>query len=81
MVRITVDDELRKKFFNFTEDIELCDETGRVVARLQSVTHGAASAQWEPLTPEPDRQEIERRLQKNEPTYSTEEVVSHLRSL
>jgi len=81
MVRITVDEELRKKFLNFTKDFELCDENGKILARLQSVRSDSSDEQWEFLTPEVSDEEIQRRLKADEPTLTTSEVIEHLRSL
>jgi len=81
MVRITVDEDLRKKFLNFTKDFELCDENGKILARLQSVRSDSSDEQWEFLTPEVSDEEIQRRLKADEPTLTTSEVIEHLRSL
>ena len=81
MVRITVDDELRKKFLNFIDDVELCDETGRVLARFQRSTPWSDPDQWEPITPEISQEEIERRLKAGGPTYTTAEVLEKLSKL
>src|SRR4051794_37364608 len=40
MIRITADEELRSKLLNFTQQLEICDEDGYVLARVQA---GAAS--------------------------------------
>ncbi len=34
MTRIVVDEALRTRFHNFAEPFELCDESGRVLARV-----------------------------------------------
>jgi len=45
MTRIIVDDELRLKLFNFTQSVEICDETGYVLARVQVCTSSNGAAQ------------------------------------
>ena len=81
MKRIIVDDELRKTLLDFSEDIELVDEAGRILARVQRSTPWLDPDEWEPLTPEISAEEIQRRLESGEPTYSTEEVLAKLRQL
>jgi hypothetical protein len=81
MVRITVDDELREKFHNFTEDVEICDEDGRVLARFQPSTPWTDPDQWEPLTPDISQEEIERRLASDGPRYTTAQVIEKLSKL
>jgi hypothetical protein len=34
MIKIIVDDELRDKLKGFTEPLDLCDESGRIVGKL-----------------------------------------------
>lgn len=78
MVRIQVDSELRKKFLDFREDIEICDETGRVLARFQHSTPWTDPDQWEPLTPEIGQEEVERRLADGGATLTTAQVIEQL---
>jgi hypothetical protein len=81
MIRITVDEELRKKFRDFKQDVELCDETGRVLGRFQISAPWTDPDQWEPLTPEISQEEIERRLAEGGATFTTAQVIEHLSKL
>lgn len=81
MVRITADDELRKRLLNFSQDIEICDDVGQVLARVQRSTPWTDPEQWELLTPLTDERELERRRDSDEPRYTTQQVLDHLRSL
>jgi len=81
MVRITIDEELRKRFLDFSDDIELCDESGRVVARFQRSTPWSDPDQWEPITPEISPEEIQQRLNSYERIYTTAEVLEKLSKL
>ncbi len=81
MIRITVDDELRRKFHHFKEDVEICDEEGRVLARFQPSTPWTDPDQWEPLTPEISQEEIARRLAAGGPRYTTAQVIERLSNL
>ena len=81
MVRITADDILRQKLLNFSQDIEICDDAGQVIARVQRSTPWTNPGQWEPITPPIDERELQRRRTSDEPRYSTREVLDHLKSL
>jgi hypothetical protein len=79
MTRIIVDASLRSKLRNFSERLELCDESGRVLAEVQPVRELDPS-EWEPWEPPPlSKAELERR--RHEPGYSIEEVMEHLKRL
>ena len=67
MTRVIVDETLRSKLHNLSEVLELCDESGRVVARVT------------PVEPQLSEEELQRREQ--EPDYSTAEVLAHLEKL
>jgi len=77
MTRIVVDDVLRMRFHNFAEAFELCDESGRVLAR---VIPQLDPAEYD-LEPQISQEEIRRRRQSHERTYSTAEVLARLESL
>lgn len=77
MTRIIVDDELRGKLLNLSQTLELCDESGRVLALLYP---SVDLSQYEPLEPQVSEQELDRREQSEE-WYTTEEVLAYLKSL
>ncbi len=77
MTRIFVDEALRTRFHNFAEPFELCDESGRVLARIIPQPDPAQHN----LEPQITQEEIRRRRQSNERTYSTAEVLAHLEKL
>jgi hypothetical protein len=77
MTQIFLDATFRGKLLNLTQPLELCDETGKLLARLMPVLD---PSQWEPaeepyLSPE----ELERR--RHGPDFSTAEVVAYLEKL
>jgi hypothetical protein len=80
MTRVTLDDELRKKLLNCTKPLELCDETGLVLARLTPSTP-IDENDWEELTLPASDEEIQRRIDSNEPTFSTDELVEKIKRL
>jgi hypothetical protein len=77
MTRIVVDDVLRGKLHNLTEPLELCDESGRVLARL---TPQVDLAKYGPKEP-PISAEERRRREKSDKWYTTQQVLEHLRNL
>ncbi|HJT77265.1 MAG TPA: hypothetical protein VJ739_08685 [Gemmataceae bacterium] len=77
MTRILVDEVLRGKLCNLTEDLELCDESGRVLAR---VLPELDLSKYEPWEPPMDEEELQRREQSTE-WYTTEEMLAYLKSL
>ena len=77
MIRIVVDDALRSKLRNFSEPLELCDESGRSLARVVPLED---LSQYEPWEPSISEEELRRREQSDK-WYSTEEVLAHLKSL
>ncbi len=77
MTRIIVDEALRTRFHNFAEPFELCDESGRVLARVIPQLNPAEDN----LEPQISQEEIRRRRQSDERTYSTAEVLAHLEKL
>lgn len=81
MTKIKVDYELRKKLLFLTTPLEFCDESGKVIARYTPSTPWNDPDRWVELTPEITEEELERRRNSNERTYSTEEVIAMLKAL
>lgn len=78
MTRLTVDPDLRSKLHDLTELVELCDESGRVLAR---VVPAVDLSEYEPLVPQISDEELRRRFASEEKGYTTAEVLLHLRNL
>lgn len=78
MTQIIVDDALRSKLQNLTQPLELCDESGTVLARLTPVLSSDPS-QYEAVEVPLSAEELERRRQEKE--YTTAEVLAHLEKL
>ncbi len=68
MTRITLDPEMRTKLLNLTHPLELCDELGRVLARLLPTLD---PSQYEGLEPRISREELQRRKQNKGKAYTT----------
>ncbi|HEY8506119.1 MAG TPA: hypothetical protein VIL46_16150 [Gemmataceae bacterium] len=73
--RIVLDAALREKLHDLSEPPELCDESGRVVARLTPVYD---PSEFGPLEPQISEEDLRRREQSNERRYTTAEVLGHL---
>ena len=78
MTRILVDEVLRSKLLNLDQRIELCDDSGRVVARVLPTYD---PSKYEGLEPQITKEELERRKQNKKKTYTTAEVIAHLEKL
>jgi len=77
MTQIVLDPVLRSKLPDLSQPLELCDELGKVVARVIPVLD---PSQYEPVEPPLlSVEELQRRRQ--EPDYSTAEVLAYLEKL
>ena len=76
MTQVILDAAFRSKLYELRQPLELCDEAGRVLARLIPVLD---PTQYEPVEPQITAEELQRRRQ--EPEYSTAEVLAHLEKL
>jgi hypothetical protein len=76
MTQIVLDAALRSKLHDLRQPLELCDESGKVLARLVPVPD---ESDFEQVGPQISDEELERRRQ--EPDYSTDEVLAHLQNL
>jgi hypothetical protein len=77
MTRVIVDEALRGKLLNLLQPLELCDVTGKVLARVTPVADAPA---YEPSEPQVSEEELRRREQSNK-WYTSEQVFAHLKSL
>jgi hypothetical protein len=78
MTRITLDADMRSKLLDLTQPLELCNESGQVLARVLPMID---STLFEGLEPQISREELLRRKQNKGKTYTTEEVLAHLEKL
>jgi hypothetical protein len=78
MTRIVVDEALRNKLLNLSEPLELCDESGRILADL---TPRLDLTKYGPLVPQVSDEELDRRERANEKRYTTAEVLAYLEKL
>src|SRR5262249_30992537 len=78
MTRIVLDETLRNKLGDLTHPIEICDEAGHVLGRITPVFDPAL---YEELTPPISKEELQRRKESKEKTYTTAEVLAYLEKL
>ena len=78
MTRLVLDSELREKLRNLTEPLELCDESGRVLAHLTPANY---LPHRETIEPQISREELVRRKQNKSQTSTTAEVLTYLETL
>jgi hypothetical protein len=78
MTRVVINDTLRTMLHDLSQPLELCDESGRVLARLLPTVD---AAQYENLGPQISREELQRRKQNKGKTFTTAEVLAHLEKL
>jgi hypothetical protein len=76
MTQIVLDGTMRSKLQDLRQPLELCDESGRVLAHLIPVLD---PSQYEPVEPQLSTEELQRRRQ--EADYSTLEVLAYLEKL
>ncbi|MBY0521927.1 MAG: hypothetical protein K2R98_00925 [Gemmataceae bacterium] len=77
MSKITLDAVLRSKLPDLSQPLELCDEAGKVVARITPVLD---PAEWD-LTEPPYTEEELQQSERSDKWYTTAEVLAHLKSL
>ncbi len=77
MTRVICDTALRERLHDLTEMLELCDESGHVLARVVPVI----VSEDETGEPHLSREEWQRRMAQKGKTYTTAEVLAHLESL
>ena len=78
MTRITLDAALRSKLLDLTQPLELCDESGQVVARVLPAIDPAL---YEGLDSPLSREQLQQRKANKGKTYTTAEVLAHLEQL
>ncbi|HZY86201.1 MAG TPA: hypothetical protein VFE78_15315 [Gemmataceae bacterium] len=77
MTQIVVDEILRGKLQNLTQPVELCDSSGRVLGRVFPLLD---PSEYD-LEPKISHEELQRRKQSKEKTYTTAEVLAYLERL
>lgn len=80
MTRVTVDADLLAKLGNLSQFLELCDDSGRVVAHVLPASD-LNKIEYDPTTPAVSEDELDRRAASNESRYTTQEVLERLGKL
>lgn len=77
MTRVIVNEALRNMLHNFSQPLELRDESGQVLGRV----FPALDPSLYNLEPQISQEEIRRRKQTKEKSYTTAEVLAYLEKL
>ena len=78
MTRVICDAVLREKLHDLAKPLELCDESGHILARLVPVIDREPRVSAEPQI---SGEELDRRIASRGRTHSTAEVLAYLESL
>jgi hypothetical protein len=78
MTKIIADEMLRSSLHNFSQALELCDESGRVLGRFFPALD---LSEYEPCESPTSEAELRRRQQSSERRYTTAEVLAYLEKL
>lgn len=78
MTRIVVDATLRDQLAGASGEVEVCDASGRVLGRFLPSYGGSEE---DLVSPHPSNEELHRLANSGEPTYTTAQVLEHLRNL
>ena len=74
MTKLTLHGEIGQQLTAAHQCLELCDDSGQTIGYFTPIVQGVA------LGPQVSEEELDRR-EREDSTYSTEEVLAHLRSL
>jgi len=77
MTRVIVTDTLRSLLGNLAQPLELCDDSGQVLARVTPLCDPSEYEAWEP----PISEEELRRRESSDKWYSTAQVLARLNNL
>jgi hypothetical protein len=77
MTKVVLDGALRSKLHNLAEPLELCDESGLVLARVFPSLELSEYEPWEPPMSEEDLRQREAETE----SYTTAEVLDYLENL
>ena len=75
MTEVILDANMRRKLFDLRQPLEICDESGQVLANLIPI---AGLASLEPWVPDFDANDLDQQEKANEKRYTTTEVLAHL---
>jgi len=79
MERIVADDRLAERLAIRITPVEVVHASGRLIGVFQPASQ--LPEDHESDEPEPTLEELERIMTSSEPTYTTDEVLTHLRKL
>ena len=77
MTRILLDAAMQSKLRNLSQKLEVCDESGAVLAYLIPI----GESEYERSEPNFAEEDLQRQEQAHEMRYTTEQVLAHLKKL
>jgi hypothetical protein len=81
MKRIVIDAETQRKLLHFMTEIELCDESGQVVARVIPSTPFNDPENWKWVGPDFTEKELQQRINSAEPIVTTQEIIEKIKGM
>lgn len=78
MTRVIANDTLRNMLHDFSQPVEICDESGKVLCRVFPAIDLSEYEPWEPPMTAEEWRQLE---ESNEPRYTTAEVLKYLEGL
>lgn len=78
MTRIKLDAAISKQLHDLGQVVELCDPAGEVLGKFVPVVD---RSEWEPISPDVSKEELDRREKAKEKRHTTAEVLAHLEKL
>jgi hypothetical protein len=78
MTQVILDASMRSKLFDLRQPLDLCDESGKIIAHVIPVLD---PADYEPVPPPELTEEELRAIEQSSRWYTSEEVLKHLESL
>lgn len=78
MTRVSADADLKRRLLDFSRELEICDETGQLLARVKPAVDVSGI---EPLIPPASEEELDRRSKSSEKRFTTQEMLDYLGKL
>lgn len=79
MTRKVINESIRQFFDDFVDDVELCDEQGRVIASVKRSTPWSDPDNWVQVTSDISEEEWQKLRDGGDPGLSTQELLDYLK--
>jgi hypothetical protein len=78
---IVFDAEVTSQLKQVNYRVELCEPSGNALGYFYARISGVDTSEWEPVSPEISDEELDEIENSNQRTYTTAELIAHLKSL